>query len=343
MSEKKSYKLDFKKQIGLFSNNGIESREWILLNAGYCLKTYMGNEIARMCSIDLVPEMEFVNLIINGDWKGLYILTQPVSQDTYSKYVTDNGFIIENSAYWWKPDEVYFKTSRQIPQLGYTFKYPKKKRISDRSYGWIRNRIQSIEDELYKTQIDEKTICRYIDLDSFAKCIFVRDLLGQTDGHGSNMYFYITDYLENDIIHMGPLWDFDSAFYCKTDERWSDMHESSGTWTNKLWSSETFSFLYESLTDETMEKFEGKIDAIFEKALLNENEIDDSRQLDAKRWDRQYLIGTQYQSYLEMETAKRGEKYQVTPTVDLKDEIYCYREYLQKRILWMSSMIHDGQ
>ena len=48
-----------------------------------------------------------------------------------------------------------------------------------------------------------------IDVESFARWMLAHDILGNTDGAGSNIFITKYDNTETSLIKMGPLWDFD--------------------------------------------------------------------------------------------------------------------------------------
>ena len=68
----------------------------------------------------------------------------------------------------------------------------------------------------------DKRVWNYIDADSFASWLLVRDILGQGDPVGSNIYFFMRS--SGSKVEMGPMWDFDSVF--EFTEHWSAQHDA---------------------------------------------------------------------------------------------------------------------
>lgn len=97
------------------TDKNYKNKNWLLLANGSEINQIVGSSVAESVGLSYVPEYEYVYLILNGDFKGLYILTESVSQgkgegDKQSRVcVSDTGFIIENDAYWWNED-LYFET-----------------------------------------------------------------------------------------------------------------------------------------------------------------------------------------------------------------------------------------
>lgn len=179
---KKSYKIKLDNNVDLLGfKEDHSSSEWLLLNAGNNLNTFVGGYVSYLCGMELSMEMKYVNLYLNGDWKGMYVLIQSVSRETFAGVISEDGYLFENDAYYWLPGEIYFKLERQRKPFGYTVKYPKISDNEDSRLIWLHNYIQSVENLL-----SEKQDCaeNYIDFESFAAWTLTRDIMGQGDAGG---------------------------------------------------------------------------------------------------------------------------------------------------------------
>ena len=285
ISEKKSYKLHLSDMYDLLGTGEIASDEWVLLNNGYSLNTYVGDYIGDLCGMEWQPHMRFVNVIVNGDWKGCYCLTPAVSITNAGRFVSDDGYIFENDAYYWKPGEVYFKTENQIYQMGYTCKYPELNHCEDERLLRLQSYVQEFENSLMSS--DEQYV-NYIDEESFAKWVLARDLVGTLDGPGSNIYYYKYDFDSSNPtstkIKMGPLWDFDSMY--STPEQWSMSHLDGGaTYFWILFEQESFQKVYisewEKISPDLYSNIQMELDEL-EKS--QGSALDESWQLESARW-----------------------------------------------------------
>lgn len=284
-SDKKSYKIKLEEAVDLLDmGSEYASKEWILLNAGADLKTYIGSHVSELCGMEWQPNMRFVNVILNGDWKGCYYLTEPVNQDVADEYVSDSGFIFENDPYFWNSDDIYFKTTQQIYQMGYTFKYPEISYDNDVRLMNLQAYMQEFESCVMN---DDSNYKNYIDEDTFASWILARDILGQYDAAGSNMYFYKYDFdLTNPTstkVKMGPLWDFDSAFLLY--DEWASIHNSEAFIFPQLFEQESFEKSYVERWKNVSASLADDIDTYMEELYEEQGEaIDESWKLDAVRW-----------------------------------------------------------
>ena len=280
LGEKKCYKIKLSNELDLLQNNSKGSKEWVLLNSGTNLNFYIGNFVGRECGMEWNPDAIFVNVIFNGDWKGIYYLTESVGRESGSDYVSDDGFIIENDGYFWKEDEIYFKTSSQRKQMGYTFKYPKVESESDPVFQDIQDYMQLVEDSI----IDNSDYLNYIDAESFSKWLLARDLMGTYDGGGANQYYYKYSLSGSDSkLKMGPLWDWDCIYNGYT---WSACRGCS--YGTNLLQDEYFSELYKTEYTNVAQNLLTDLNQMFAELEKSEEDLNESWKLDASRWNTQY-------------------------------------------------------
>jgi len=192
-----------------------EEKDWLLLNYGEELYRVYGDAIADAVETEWSPDYCYVCLYINGDYRGLYVLSEAVERGTgvgeaqWRVPTEKDGFVFECDAYWWNED-LYFDTPMtKNTKMYYTFKYPDSDKLSIDSpqVVYLRDYIIAFENALKK---NDESYLEYIDLDSFAKWLLVSDYLCINDGGGCNIFMYKKDSTENSKLSMGPNWDFDS-------------------------------------------------------------------------------------------------------------------------------------
>ena len=237
---KKPYKIKLSKKKDLLApfinrpadGKSYADKEWLLLNYGTDIYRVAGEAVADVVGTPWSPDYTYVALYVNGDYRGLYVLSECVKQGTGSGDaqwrcpVDDDGFIIEGDAYWWN-EPIYFTTpsTENIP-MKYTFKYPDTDDFDQNSecYLYIKNYMTQLEAALAR---NDSSYLNYIDLESFVQWILVEDYLCIYDSGGSNIYMWKKDSTENSKLVMGPNWDFDSWKYntnCFARIRWNGSH-----------------------------------------------------------------------------------------------------------------------
>lgn len=227
-SSKPGYKIKLSKKANILDcwPDAPKSKDWVLVTANNTdLNIQAGFELGRICGLGWQPRGVYVNVVLNGKYRGVYFLCEAVSGEEGRAAIEDSGYIIEDDPYWWKPDEVYFK-SRHIPaSLGWTFKEPDTDDFEENTLSNIQWAVSILEDALY----NDKPTDALIDFRSFACWVLAHDIMNTIDPAGSNI-FLIKDSFSHltpfeTPFRMGPLWDLDTSFSRKSEE-FSPVHGS---------------------------------------------------------------------------------------------------------------------
>ena len=227
---KKPYRLKFDEKIKFLGNEAKE-KNWVLL-ANYADKTLMRNALAfetarNMFEFGFTPSVKFVDVVLNGEFLGSYMVTDqvevkkkrvPVTEQDETTSINDpeitGGYLIEVDGF--ADSEIsWFQTNKGMKV---TIKYPKDDEInSDQSY-YIKNYTQQMENALFSSSFtsEETGWRKYIDEASMVDWYIACELFGNSDAWWST-YMYKE---RNDVFKFGPLWDFDIAF--NNDNRLGD-------------------------------------------------------------------------------------------------------------------------
>lgn len=177
--EQLPYKIKLVKKADLLMRGSkvYKHKDWVLLrgtwhskvfaNQQTCILPLVGTEVSRATGAEWAPEGNFVQVYLNGKYRGIYYLIEAIARGDGRIQVDDSGFIAENDAYWWNADDAYFKTSRQESSMGWTFKYPDLDDITDEQRDEIANCIEAFEDSLY----NNRPLDSIADLHSFARWV----------------------------------------------------------------------------------------------------------------------------------------------------------------------------
>ena len=248
---KKPYRLKFDEKIKFLGNEAKE-KNWVLL-ANYADKTLMRNALAfetarNMFEFGFTPSVKFVDVVLNGEFLGSYMVTDqvevkkkrvPVTEQDETTTINDpeitGGYLIEVDGF--ADSEIsWFQTNKGMKV---TIKYPKDDEInSDQSY-YIKNYTQQMENALFSSNYTDAELGwrKYIDEASMVDWYIACELFGNSDAWWST-YMYKE---RNDVFKFGPLWDFDIAF--NNDDRLGDAtqklmrtnaHEPR-TWISRWW------------------------------------------------------------------------------------------------------------
>ena len=192
--------------------------------------------------------------------------------------VEESGYIFEYDAYWWN-ENVYVKSPTLLWPLHYTFKYPDSDDITEEEIQYFTNMITTVEKSL-----DDGTYPDYIDVSSFASWMLAHDILGNSDGGGSNMYLTKKDSTSFSKVMMANLWDFD-AIYRRRDS-WDSAHGF--FFFSKLFNSNNKAFVnaYKTKWEEMSPILIGDMTTYLDDYLKSNESValDKSIELDNNRW-----------------------------------------------------------
>ena len=220
LSSKKPFKIKLSKKHDLLSglidrddDVDYRSKDWLLMKGGYLSNIAVGSAISELVGNAWTPQYTYVTLFVNGEYRGLYLLMESVEDGEARCNVSDDGYIVEMDAYWWK-EPLYITTpiSENRPAK-ITFKHPDSDDVTetDESVQYIKKYLTDLENVMLgKTEGD---INDYLDMRSFVKWMLTHDILASYDSGGSNMYMTKYDNTPGSKMMMGPVWDLDSIYW----------------------------------------------------------------------------------------------------------------------------------
>lgn len=311
-------------------------KRWVLV-ANYSDKTlirnswvsYIGNEIFDKMKWN--PHFKPVDLVLNGEYKGSYIIGEQIKIDDNRVNIADvskkgtgaGGFVCEiNTDTRWESGDFNFKTSRGLP---ITLKDPGLEDISSEMQEFITRTVQAAEDALFSENFaDEKDgYAQYIDVPSFIDWYLVNELTKNNDAvFFTSCYLYYDPELKK--ICMGPDWDFDIS--CGNID-YNGCDDSSGFWIkNARWYKQLFTDpQFESKVKARWEKVRTQVrSAVDSKIISMAEEVRKSAEQNFARWE---ILGT----YVWPNAAG----YQQRTTY--QSEIDYMQKWLSRRIEWLDS------
>jgi spore coat protein CotH len=212
---KKPYKMKFESKADMLGMPA--AKAWVLL-ANYDDKTLMRTriafEFARRIKSDFAPQSRFVEVVLNGDFVGNYLLTSQVevgenrvnikeltSANTSTTDIT-GGYLLELDQRMDEP--VWFKTKKKLP---FTVKEPEE--ITAKQLAYIKDYMQKTETALFAANAADpkEGYAKYINSDSFINWFFVNEYVKNQDSRDFSSIYYYKD--RGGKLGMGPVWDFD--------------------------------------------------------------------------------------------------------------------------------------
>ncbi len=193
-------------------------KEWVLL-ANYSdktlLRTYLAFEMGRRLNIPYVPRAQFVEVNLNGEFLGNYLLTEqvkiapdrvnvtPLAPSDLTGDAVTGGYLIELNERLDEP--VSWRTSRGV---AYTVKEPD---LVAGQITWLKNYVQGLEDNLNSPTFTDPLTGyeKDINTDTFINYFLVNEVFKNVDAANFSSIFFYKE--RGQKLAMGPLWDFDLA------------------------------------------------------------------------------------------------------------------------------------
>ena len=176
------------------------AKTWIL-NANYYdgayIRNQIGFEIARKGGIAYVPEEQFVDLYINGEYMGLYQLMEKIEAGK-NRLDIGNDYLLEVDYMERAVLEEYILLENQQPLVIHA---PEKERDI--------NKVQAFFDRFQNSIEAGNVPSQNINMESFAKMFVMEEILQDMDFGYSSHYMYLD--MDAEILYDGPVWDLDNT------------------------------------------------------------------------------------------------------------------------------------
>lgn len=223
---KKPYRIKFDKKQGLFGWE--KNKSWVLL-ALYQdfsnIKDYAAFAIANGVKTvgagnsSFAPNAKHVEVYLNGDYAGLYLLCDQVQENSgrvdvevdFTETDTEVPFLVELDEYvqYEGTEETdWFKIKTDESYTAYfNIKYPEAdQRFTQAQYDYIKNYILTVDGLCRNPNVTRAQFEQYIDLPSFIDYFLVQEIMGQKEINKKSVFM---SRKTGGKLVMGPVWDFD--------------------------------------------------------------------------------------------------------------------------------------
>lgn len=314
VADKKPYNISFTREVDLFGM-GLAT-DWILLSNPIDtsnLRNKIIYDFADDIGLQGSPDSRFVNLYIDGEYCGLYLLTEKVEIQQNRVDIVDlyeETKALNNAPLYTYPvsetlvDGIY-KKAYSIPVIpdditgGYLleiqlydyrstltsafstndyvcFSLQSMPYVSWEQLEYISAYSQQVEDSLHNGNYED-----YIDVESWARYYLVQETFANTDNR--SFFYYKNSDLIDGKLYAGPVWDFDIALgntpgLCAPDA----FYINTWGWYSLLYSHESFRTYLAAEYEETIKP---ALSALINDTIYEYKEIESSYNMDKLRWE----------------------------------------------------------
>lgn len=210
VGNKKPYSMELNQKADLLGMGA--AKRWILL-ADYLDPTGIHNKMcydfAAAAGCAYSPECQWVDLYLNGNYEGLYLLSERNEVDPQRVDIPESDSFLICKELEFNSEGRSYSAIHSHREFFYRIHH------AGMEEDWIREIWQSVEDAIYAEDgIDPRTgrsLEELIDLDSWAQQYLMWDCFMDLDAAFTSKYFYYDP--DSDLVFAGPIWDMDHIFY----------------------------------------------------------------------------------------------------------------------------------
>ena len=217
---KKPYKIKLAKKTAMMGMP--QNKHWALLKPTE--NTFAGLQLGKLMGMEWTPSFRPVEVVLNGDYIGLYFLTETIRIDENRVNIHEQqdketnpdlikgGWLVE-------VDNYHDENQITIPEnnrWNLTLRYHSPEDLSDAQLEWLTNEFKTINAAIYSSDKTSTEWEEYIDVESMARFFILQEVMDNPDGFHGSFYLH-KDLSENARWVAGPIWDLVCYNREKTD------------------------------------------------------------------------------------------------------------------------------
>ena len=268
------------------------------------MRNAVGFELSRMIGMTYTPDARPLEVVLNGDYIGLYFLTEHIRVDKDRVNIveqedeeTDNekitgGWLVEIDNYDDDPHITIKEGGKTTMWI--TYKTPEV--LSPQQEQYLTEQMKLIDNLVYGDKNSDE-LWNYLDMDALAKFYIVQELTDNYESFHGSCYLH-KELGENEKWYFGPVWDFGSSF-----NRDKSQYMYQGDVWHNHWIPEICKFpaFMNRVKEVWNEFYNGDYNNIYNFIDTHENLIAQAAVKDKERWS-QYHGSQTIGTYIERTT-----------------------------------------
>lgn len=205
------------------------------------LRNTVGFELSRRLGLAWTPAQQPVEVVLNGDYLGLYMLTEIIrvepdrvnitEQANYetNRFLITGGWLVEIDNYL--EEEQIRTVEGNGNNIWSTYKSPEL--LSDEQRTYLTGLINTANAAIYVSDKTNNSWEKYIDPDTLACFYLTQELLDDTESFHGSCYWH-KENGDSTKIMFGPVWDFGNAFHRTPNRFIYDQPAFTQTWIGEI-------------------------------------------------------------------------------------------------------------
>lgn len=217
---KKPYKIKLEKKTSIMGMP--KNKHWALLKPTE--NTVAGLKLGKLMGMEWTPSFRPVEVVLNGDYIGLYFLTETIRIDEnrvniYEQQDRETTPDLIKGGWLVEVDNYHDKNQITLPEnsrWNLTLRYHSPEDLSDAQLEWLTNEFKTINAAIYSSDKTSTEWEEYIDVESMARFFILQEVMDNPDGFHGSFYLH-KDIGDNAKWIAGPIWDLVCYNREKTD------------------------------------------------------------------------------------------------------------------------------
>ena len=241
--DKKPFRLKLNKKADLMGTGA--SKHYCLLP--HCddyyayLRNTVGFELSRRIGLAWTPGQVPVELVLNGDYRGLYFLTEQIKVATNRVNMTEQndletdpslitgGWLMEIDNYWEDGQLHVVDATGTKLLINIAPKSPEV--LSTEQYNYMYSRLYRIDSLIKVNDKADVKWEQYIDIDTLACFYIINELMDNIEAFHGSCWIH-KERGDDTKLLFGPVWDFGNAFSREVDQQ-DVIYRLDGEWKGK--------------------------------------------------------------------------------------------------------------
>ena len=217
---KKPYKIKLAKKTAMMGMP--QNKHWALLKPTE--NTVAGLQLGKIMEMTWTPSFRPVEVVLNGNYIGLYFLTETIRIDEnrvniYEQQDRETNTDLIKGGWLVEVDNYHDENQITIPECSkwnLTLRYHSPEDLSNAQLQWLTDEFKSINDAIYSSDKTSTAWEDYIDVESMARFFILQEVMDNPDGFHGSFYLH-KDLADNARWVAGPIWDLVCYNREKTD------------------------------------------------------------------------------------------------------------------------------